>query len=40
MDGRGRWIGYYNRERPHSGTGGLTPNEAYGTDYKDEKLAA
>jgi putative transposase len=38
--GIGAWIGYYNRERPHSGIGGLTPNEAYGTGYKDEKLAA
>ena len=34
------WISYYNRERPHSGIGGLTPNEAYGTGYEDEKLAA
>jgi len=38
--GIGNWIGYYNRERPHSGIGGLTPNEAYGTGYEDEKLAA
>jgi putative transposase len=38
--GIGAWIGYYNRERPHSGIGGLTPNEAYGTSYEDEKLAA
>jgi len=38
--GIGAWIGYYNRERPHSGIGGLTPNEAYGTAYEDEKLAA
>ena len=38
--GIGNWIGYYNRERPHSGIGGLTPNEAYGTGCEDEKLAA
>jgi putative transposase len=38
--GIGNWIAYYNRERPHSGIGGLTPNEAYGTDWGDEKLAA
>ena len=38
--GIGAWIDYYNRERPHSGIGGLTPNEAYGTDWADEKLAA
>ena len=38
--GIGAWISYYNRERPHSGIGGLTPNEAYGTGYGDEKLAA
>ena len=38
--GIGNWIGYYNRDRPHSGIGGLTPNEAYGTGDEDEKLAA
>ena len=38
--GIGAWINYYNRERPHSGIGGLTPNEAYETDWRDEKLAA
>jgi putative transposase len=38
--GIGSWIGSYNRERPHSSIDGLTPNEAYGTDYEDEKLAA
>jgi len=38
--GIGNWIGYYNRERPHSGIGGLTPNEAYETDWDGEKLAA
>ena len=38
--GIGAWISYYNRERPHSGIGGLTPNEAYGTGDEDQKLAA
>jgi putative transposase len=38
--GIGSWIGYYNRDRPHSGIGGLTPNEGYGTDWGDTKLAA
>lgn len=38
--GIGNWIGYYNRERPHSGIGGLTPSEAYGTHWGDQKLAA
>jgi putative transposase len=26
-----RWIGYYNADRPHSGLGGRTPDEAYRT---------
>ena len=38
--GIGAWVGYYNRERPHSGIGGLTPNEAYATGCEDEKMAA
>ena len=25
-----KWIGYYNANRPHSGLGGQTPDEAYG----------
>jgi putative transposase len=25
-----KWIGYYNANRPHSGLGGQTPEEAYG----------
>ena len=35
----GAWIDYYNRDRPHSGVGGLTQNEAHGTGSGDEKLA-
>ena len=27
-----KWIGYYNTGRPHSGTGGRTPDEAYRVD--------
>jgi putative transposase len=28
--GLGRWIGYYNGQRPHSRLGGRTPDEVYG----------
>jgi len=28
--GLGKWIGYYNARRPHSGIGRRTPDEAYG----------
>jgi putative transposase len=38
--GIGRWIIYYNGDRPHSSHNGLTPNEAYETSWEDEKLAA
>ena len=38
--GIGRWIKYYNGDRPHSSHNGLTPNEAYETRWKGEKLAA
>ena len=27
--GLAKWIGYYNADRPHSGLGGRTPDEAY-----------
>ncbi len=29
MPGLGRWITYYNTQRPHSGLAGKTPVEAY-----------
>jgi hypothetical protein len=29
-NGLGRWITYYNTQRPHSGLAGRTPVEAYG----------
>jgi putative transposase len=38
--GIGRWIGYYNADRPHSVFGGRTPDEAYATQANEEKLAA
>jgi putative transposase len=38
--GIGRWIGYYNAERPHSTFGGRTPDENYAMDATTEKLAA
>jgi putative transposase len=39
-EGIGRWIGYYNGERPHSTFGGRTPDEVYATHENEEKLAA
>jgi putative transposase len=38
--GIGRWIGYYNADRPHSVFGGRTPDEVYATQANEEKLAA
>ena len=38
--GIGRWLTYYNAERPHSTHGILTPNEAYDTQRTEEKKAA
>ncbi len=38
--GIGRWIGYYNTDRPHSVFGGRTPDEVYATRAIEEKLAA
>jgi len=38
--GIGRWIDYYNADRPHSTFGGRTPDEAYAMETHMEKLAA
>ncbi len=38
-DGIGRWMTYYNAERPHSALGGRTPLEAHAGN-EDMKLAA
>ena len=38
--GIGRWIGYYNAERPHSGLAGRTPDEVYAINKEQEELAA
>ena len=37
--GIGKWVTYYNVERPHSGLGGRTPLEAHGGN-EGIKLAA
>jgi putative transposase len=36
----GRWINYYNRDRPHSSFDGRTPDEVYATAETMERLAA
>ena len=36
----GRWINYYNRDRPHSSFDGRTPDEVYDTAETMERLAA
>jgi putative transposase len=38
--GIGRWISYYNTDRPHSALVGRTPDEVYATQASEEKLAA
>ena len=38
--GIGRWIGYYNGDRPHSVFAGRTPDEVYAMQATEEKLAA
>src|SRR4051812_6936732 len=38
--GIGRWIRYYNANRPHSAFDGSTPNEIYAINHEQEKLAA
>ena len=36
----GRWVAYYNADRPHSAFTGRTPDEVYATQETEEKLAA
>ena len=38
--GIGKWLTYYNAERPHSTLGILTPNEAYDSKNDPVRLAA
>jgi putative transposase len=38
--GIGRWIRYYNADRPHSTFAGRTPDEVYAMQENEEKLAA
>ena len=38
--GIGRWIFYYNTDRPHSTLAGRTPDEAYAIEMEQQKLAA
>ena len=38
--GIGKWMAYYNAERPHSTHGILTPNEAYESKAQPVRLAA
>ena len=33
------WIGFYNRQRPHSGLGGNTPDEVHGGQHELRKAA-
>ncbi|WP_420011633.1 integrase core domain-containing protein [Tateyamaria sp.] len=38
--GIGKWMAYYNTERPHSTHGILTPNEAYASQTEPTRIAA
>jgi len=38
--GIGKWMTYYNAERPHSSHGILTPEEAYEYKVKPMRIAA
>ncbi len=40
MDGRGRWMDYYNADRPHSALGGGTLAEAFEGTPNQIRLAA
>ncbi len=38
--GIGKWLAYYNAERPHSSMGILTPNEVYASKKEPMRMAA
>ena len=38
--GIGKWMTYYNSERPHSTHGLLTPDEAYASKHQPMRIAA
>ena len=38
--GIGRWVAYYNADRPHSVFAGRTPDEVYATQANEERFAA
>ncbi len=38
--GIGKWLAYYNAERPHSTHGILTPDEVYASKLKHMRIAA
>lgn len=38
--GIGKWLAFYNAERPHSTHGILTPDEAYAGNREPMRLAA
>ena len=38
MDGKGRWIDFYNERRPHSSLDDRTPEEAYTDDGAERSL--
>ena len=40
LQGIGKWLNYYNQERPHSRHGILTPDEAYAMKTEPITLAA
>ena len=39
-DGIGKWLAYYNAERPHSTHGILTPEEVHASKTEPMKMAA
>jgi putative transposase len=40
LEAIGKWLAYYNVERPHSTHGILTPDEAYASKIEPMRLAA